>query len=132
MSGSNDQFREDGIDQLEIALRAYVPSRRGQSKWRGSDLGPSEWTLIFDCETTTDAAQALKFGVYQVRKGQELWEAGYFINPEILTKPENGIIRGYSQKIGYRCMPVAKFVESVCFRVGYALGATIVGFQLAL
>lgn len=125
MSSSNDP-----CDWLEIALRAYVPSRRGPSKWRGSDLGPTEWTLIFDCETTTDLAQALKFGVYQVRKGLELWEAGYFINPETLTEQEIAIIRGYAEKIDHRYLTVAEFVQSVCFRIGYDLQATIVGFNL--
>ena len=111
-------------------MRAYVPTRRGPSKWRGSQLHPSEWTLIFDCETTTEAAQTLKFGVYQVRKGQELWEAGYFFNPEILTDRELSVIRSYAAEINYHCMPVAEFIENVFFRIGYELAAVIVGFNL--
>lgn len=117
-------------DHLEIALRAYVPSRRKPGKWRWPDQGPSQWAVIFDCETTTDAAQTLKFRVYQVRKGQELWEAGFFVNPEILTRRELAKIRAFAAKNNYACMTVAEFVENVFFRVGYDLGATIIGFNL--
>ena len=117
---SDNRTAED-IDLLEIALRAYVPTNRGPNKWRRIELGPSDWTLIFDCETKTDAAQTLKFGVYQVRKGQELWEAGYFINPDFLTDRELSVIRSYAVEINYRCMTVAEFVENVFFRIGYDL-----------
>jgi hypothetical protein len=118
------------FDQLETALRAYVPTGRKPNKWRGSDLGPSDWTLIFDTETTTDASQTLKFGVYQIRKGQELWEAGYFTNPEILTNWEVSVIHSFAAENGYECMTIAEFVENVFFKIGYNLRATIVGFNL--
>src|SRR5579872_6530125 len=125
-----DNLSPDEFDLVEIALRAYVPTSRKPNKWRGSDLGPSEWTLIFDTETTTDAAQALKFGVYQVRKGSELWEAGYFVNPGILAGREMSVIRSFAAKVNYRCLTVAEFVENVFFKIGYDLRATIVGFNL--
>src|SRR5215469_11776595 len=119
-----------GQDLLEIALRGYVPTGRETSKWRGHDLGPSDWALIFDCETTTDAAQTLKFGVYQVRKGLELWEAGFFLNPEALTDWELATIRSYAAKIIYCCMTVTEFIENVFFKIAYDLRATIIGFNL--
>ena len=120
----------DSPDFLEIALRAYVPTERSPSKWRGSELGPSDWTLIFDCETTIDETQALRFGAYQVRKGQRLWEAGYFVNPDFLTDREISTIRSYATEINYQCVTVAEFIENVLFRIGYDLRATIVGFNL--
>lgn len=129
-SAAENYGGSDGPDHLEIALRAYVPTRRKVNKWRGSDLGPSEWSVIFDTETTIDAAQALKFGVYQVRKGGELWEAGYFVNSEILPNTELAVIRRFAAKINYRCMTVAEFIENVFFRIGYDLRAAIVGFNL--
>ena len=58
------------------------------------------------------------------------WEAGYFFNPDVLTEPEIGSIRSYSQKIGYRCISVAEYIEQVFFQIGYNLQATIVGFNL--
>ena len=42
----------------------------------------SEWTLVFDTETNTDAAQALRFGVYHLYNGDQLDEAGIFIDPD--------------------------------------------------
>jgi hypothetical protein len=120
----------DNFDFLEIALRAYVPTGRKPNKWRGSNLGPSDWTVIFDTETTTDASQTLKFGVYQIRKGQELWEAGFFTNPEILTNREISVIHSFAAKINYKCMTIGEFVENVLFRIAYNLRATIVGFNL--
>ena len=117
-------------DYLEISLRAYVPTERPVGVWRGSNLGPSEWTLIFDCETTTNAAQTLKFGFYQVRKGQELWESGIFIDPAILTERELSIIRSFAVSNNCQCMTAADFVENVFYRIGYDLRATIVGFNL--
>lgn len=129
-TGRGDEHELANPDHLEIALRAYVPPRRKPNRSRWPDLGPSEWTLIFDCETTTDAAQALKFGVYQVRKGSELWEAGLFLNPETLTRREILVIRSFATKNNYACMTAAEFVENVFFRIGYDLRATIVGFNL--
>ncbi len=120
----------NGVDFLEIALRAYVPTGGKPNKWRGSELGPSDWALISDCETTTDASQALKFGTYQVRKGQDLWEAGYFVNPQILTDGELSVIRSFAAEINYRVLTVAEFIENVFFRIGYDLRATIIGFNL--
>ena len=130
MSARHRDGTSERVDQLEIAVRAYAPTRRKRNKWRGADLGPSEWTLIFDTETTVDAAQTLKFGVYQVRKGQELWEAGYFIDPNILTPRERAKIQAYARKINYRCITVEEFTENVFFRIGYELSALIVGFNL--
>jgi len=38
-----------------------------KGKFKGNDT-PSPWTLVFDTETTIDAAQQLRVGFYQVRK----------------------------------------------------------------
>ena len=117
-------------DPVEIALRAYVPTGRKPNKWRRADPGPSEWTLIFDTETTTDAAQCLKFGVYQVRKGSELWDIGYFVDEANLSNSEIRLIRENSRKLNFRFLTVAEFIENVFFGIGYELRATIVGFNL--
>ena len=65
----------------EIAVRCYTeePPKAGKSKkpWKGLDE-PSDFTLVFDCETTTDEVQALRFGFYQVREGLKLYEQGIF------------------------------------------------------
>jgi hypothetical protein len=120
----------DAPEPYEIELRAYVPTGKRPNTWRGSNLGPSDYTLIFDTETTTDAAQTLKIGTYQVRKGEELWEAGVFVNPEILTDRELSTIRAFAAENHCLCMTVAEFIENVFFRIGYDLRATFVGLNL--
>jgi hypothetical protein len=107
-----------------------VPPKSRPNGFKSADIGPSDWTLIFDCETTTDERQALRFGVYQVRKGSELWEAGLFVNPDILSKADIREIQKYSEVCNFHCMTAAEFVENVFFGIGYELRATIVGFNL--
>lgn len=121
---------ERQYDLLRMSLRAYVPTGSKPSGWSQPQQGPSEWTLIFDTETTIDAAQKLRFGVYQVRKGQELFEAGYFVNSDALSKRELTTIHSHAKSTNYRVLTVAEFVESVFFGIGYELRATIVGFNL--
>jgi hypothetical protein len=74
-------------DRLPIALRAYVPPTPAKSSAQPRETRshkptqPSEWTLVFDTETTVDAAQRLRVGAYQFRKADELDEAGFFYDP---------------------------------------------------
>ena len=67
---------------LPIALRAFaepidldalMAARNGEeapAKARAAGVrtkaGPSRWTLVFDTETTTDAAQRFKLGWYRL------------------------------------------------------------------
>ena len=65
-----DKARLPITDVLAIAVRAYgVREGKRPPKLEFSARGPSPWFLIFDCETTTDAAQRLRVGVYQLREG---------------------------------------------------------------
>ena len=76
-------------DRLPIAVRAYAtrplpPDDEGPKKKRPVEPAPaSEWTLIFDTETTVDAAQRLRIGAYQFRNRDELDEGGLFYDPAI-------------------------------------------------
>ena len=80
------------MDSLSISLRAFVTNLnakpRGSNDWRPPP--PSKWTLVFDTETTTDPSQRLRFGCYQLRKGEVLDEAGFFF--ESLNR--SGLIGG--------------------------------------
>ena len=51
-----------------------------KGKFKGNDT-PSPWTLVFDTETTIDAAQQLRVGFYQVRKDEGLDREGVFYDP---------------------------------------------------
>ncbi len=125
-------------DPLPIAVRAFLDdgSWSGGSstrpKWRRlvPDIGPSDRTLIFDTETTTDAAQQLRFGCYQLRKGDRLEEAGIFYDPESLTKAEQALIVRYAAVSGRNVMTAAEFIEDIFYGVAYRLGAAVVGFNL--
>jgi hypothetical protein len=124
-------------DPLSIALRAFVskapepefPRKKARRprKERPS-AGPSEYTLVFDTETTTDASQRLRFGCYQFRKGDMLVEAGLFFDPNVL--PEQELLAGFAKSHGLKCMTKAAFIDEVFYGLAYDLRATILGFNL--
>jgi hypothetical protein len=142
------------VDRLVIALRAYVrkapkkakkgskPPRTtlpGAVNWR--DLTPrttpSEWVLVFDCETRTTPDQRLRFGGYQLRYKGEIWERGAFYEPDVLTEDEFAILRQFiaeeesnSEGERIRLRTRAEFVDEVFYKSGQAVGAQIVGFNL--
>jgi hypothetical protein len=143
------------IDRLVISLRAYVrrapkkpkkgskPARitlPGAVNWR--DLAPrttpSDWVLVFDCETRTTPDQRLRFGAYQLRYKAQIWERGAFYEPDVLSKDELAILRQViddpeeSNSDGERVCPRtrAEFVDEVFYCSAYAVGAQIVGFNL--
>ena len=119
-------------DGLAISLRAFVTDPqakpRGPSSWKPQ--WSSKFTLVLDTETTTDPSQRLRFGSYQLRKGQNLNEAGLFFDPEALSDAERRTLKGFAASRGVRCMTATTFVEDVFSRRGYELRATIVGFNL--
>jgi hypothetical protein len=99
----------DPVDRLIISLRAYF--RRAPKKpkkgakgarstlpaavnWR--DLAPratpSDWVLVFDCETRTTPDQRLRLGAYQLRYKGQVWECGAFYEPEVLAPEELAIL----------------------------------------
>lgn len=123
------------LESMAIAVRGYATlattENRGKKPPRQRpDIGPSEWGLIFDTETHTDAAQQLRFGTFQVRQGDRLQEAGIFFDSESLNECEMELLRHYAHDHGYVIYPVADFIESVFYGIAYDLRATIVGFNL--
>src|SRR5215471_17639325 len=87
----------DHIDELTISLRAFAETttqakakqcRHSKRSSNGPLRQPSPWIVIFDTETTTDPSQALRFGTYQVRDGNKLYEAGMFCDRTAVAKHE--------------------------------------------
>lgn len=126
-------------DSATIALRAYacrsstkipLPESTHKKPYKKRGSKPSDWVLVFDTETSTDAAQKLKFGTYQVRKADDLIEAGLFYDPEAINSKELNILIGYAQKNELKILRAEEFVEEIFYGVGYAYRATIVGFNL--
>jgi hypothetical protein len=82
----------DPVDRLLIALRAYVTraprkpkkgekAAKAKASWRDpcdyvQRLPPSDWVLVFDCETRTTPDQRLRFGGYQLHYKSQVWERG--------------------------------------------------------
>lgn len=125
-------------DHLPIAIRAFagpqytVLSAPDDSKpKRRRPITPaSEWTLIFDTETTADAAQALRFGAYQFRKSDELDEAGILYDPDGVTPAELECLSAYAAAHGLRLRTRDEFIDEVFFARAFGLRARIVGFNL--
>jgi hypothetical protein len=116
-----------------LAIRTYS-ERPGRDplamKPRSRDPGPSSWAVIFDCETTTDAKQTLRFGFYQVRDGGGLKNEGIFVEREALTPEELAQVTEYASAQGLEMISVEAFRRAVFLRYGYRQNATIVGFNL--
>jgi hypothetical protein len=137
-------------DHLVLALRSYVtaPKKRKRAKYsnRPTDADddarpgrqlPSDWVLVFDCETATTPDQRLKFGTYQLRRKGRLFERGAFYEPDALTPIELQVLQAVieselpsddGERIYLRTRH--EFVEHVFFGRGYLIGAQIVGFNL--
>lgn len=119
-------------DVLPIAVRAYGErDRKRPPRLEFSLRGPSPWFLIFDCETTTDAAQRLRIGAYQLRQGDELREQGLFFNPDALTRAEVRLVEQYAVAKRIKLRTLRDFLENVFIRVAYHWQATTIGFHIA-
>jgi hypothetical protein len=123
-------------DRLPIAVRAFAPppqessNKKPARKRLGKPAPSSEWTLVFDTETTVDAAQRLRIGAYQFRKGDDLDEAGLFYDPAALSADELEALKRFAGDNGLALRTIAEFVEEVLYDRAYDLRASIVGFNL--
>jgi transcriptional regulator with XRE-family HTH domain len=122
------------LQSYTVAVRAYAAKAEGKdsAKGRGQNpsIGHSEWALIFDTETTTDAAQKLRFGNYQVLKHGELVEKGFFYKPEALTDGEISVLQNYADSQGFALLTADEFIEEVFFFYADKLSALCIGFNL--
>jgi hypothetical protein len=117
------------INRLPIRLRAYTVRNVAKRSFEGPPpLGPSDWTLTFDCETTIDAAQRLRFGAFQLRKGGVIKRWGYFYDPD---RPAADFETLQAVAVGgAELITVRQFVDWIIFGRIYELGGTIIGFNL--
>jgi hypothetical protein len=115
---------------LPIAVRAHVPpikERRPRRLTEGPDL-----VLVFDTETSVDAAQRLLFGSYRVYREGRLIEEGLFHGEDNVREVLEAYARAHSDDRGghLRVLSRAEFVERLVWRIGYVARARIVGFNL--
>lgn len=118
----------------EIFVRAYTEKPGAiplAAKPTGTGLDePSAWTLIFDCETTTDAAQTLKLGVYQVRKSGRLVDEGLFYDPGFLDRSDLDALEKYAKVNNLKPLSIEDFRKDVFLKIGYKRNGLVVGFNL--
>src|SRR5271163_2338050 len=98
--------RSDDCLRTAIAIRAYSedPDRDPvgmRPPTPETDVSP--WTLVFDCETTIDATQRLRFGFYQIRNGAKVDQEGIFYVPKAITADEGVLLSNYA---GLRQLPL--------------------------
>src|SRR6266545_4714695 len=96
-------------EELPVAVRAFAVPAQDRL------IGPSELALIFDTETTVDAAQQLRVGAYQFREQGHLKELGLFYDPESLTTEEVGVVQAHAQENDLVVRTNREFVDEVFF-----------------
>ncbi|MEQ9507036.1 MAG: hypothetical protein RLO80_12295 [Hyphomonas sp.] len=119
--------------ETPIYVRAYTeqPGKQPLARKPRAEVldEPSPLTLIFDTETTTDAAQSLRFGVCQIRKGEKLARTVLFHADEI-PQNDRDVLAKYASARKLELMSVDKFRTSIMLQAGYRGNAAIVGFNL--
>nr|WP_321360638.1 hypothetical protein [uncultured Hyphomonas sp.] len=118
------------LEPREIQLRAYIEGEASTSVVGLEKPQPSNRVLIFDTETTADAAQQLRFGAFQIRDEEELFRQGLFYDPAGLTADEIGTLEAYTFGTDLEFMPVEEFVEEIFFQECADMDGVCVGFNL--
>lgn len=120
-------------DHLALSIRAFAESTIEKQPKKVSKKRPpyaSEWTLVFDTETSTDAGQSLRIGTYRVRQAGELFGAGVFFDPEGVTDAELLTLQRYCDANGLSLLTRDEFADQIFYGIGYQLRANIIGFNL--
>jgi hypothetical protein len=98
--------------KVPIAIRAYSerpPRKRRGSRALSANLEASGWVLIFDCETTTDAAQQFRCAFFQVRREGTLLQEGICFDSGTMTSAEVDALRQYAQSHRLGLISVEEF-----------------------
>ena len=132
------------IDALPLLIRTFTrpveDERSGQSsvghnsrppKAKPKPLRASDWSIVFDTETTIDPRQRFRLGVYRIYDRDRLDEERFFFDPDVLSFEEKEILHAYARNKGLPpAITLAEFREEVLLKRGYAIGARIIGFNL--
>lgn len=123
----------DNCLRTTIAIRAYSedPDRDPVGmRPPSAETEVSPWTLVFDCETTIDATQRLRFGFYQIRHGVRLDQEGIFYDPTAVTEDEGALLSNYAGVRHLKVLTIETFRTEIFLKYGYMRCATLVGFNL--
>jgi hypothetical protein len=107
------------------------------------------WCLVFDTETSTDTAQALRFGCYEIHGIDRderirlvrqdhltrdaldtLHAAGVFYDPNALTADEVALMQQYATEHDLTCLTREAFVRDVLYRWMMRYDALVIGHNL--
>jgi hypothetical protein len=121
-------------DELPLFLRAFVETaKQDPRKLRRSNAqqiqGASDWSVVFDTETTIDPGQSLRIGFCRVYYRDELRHHVLFY-PDTLTKRDMDVVRQYAKSTRVALMTRDEFVDKIFYKYGYHLRAMIIGFNL--
>lgn len=123
-------LRPARLDQV-IDERLSVISFMVHHAAAGKPLRASDWSIVFDTETTIDPPQRFRVGVYRIYERERLDEERFFFDPEMLTFEEREMLHAYCSSKGLpAAITLAEFREEVLLKRGYAIGAKIIGFNL--
>lgn len=119
--------------EAPIYVRAYtaIPNKDPIAMhWTKHDRhGGPAWQIIFDTETTTDAAQKLRFGVVQVRKNGELKAEHIFVVDD-LDEADLRVVSDHSVESDLNVISIDEFRREIFLKIGYRANAEIIGFNL--
>ncbi|MBV8846293.1 MAG: hypothetical protein JO307_26095 [Bryobacterales bacterium] len=127
--------QERAFTTVSTAIRAWVQPkkrRKGASKpkaiaWRPLPYG--QRVLVFDLETTTDAAQRLLFGFFRLYDADRLMSEG-IIAADVLDYEHMTALIEYSAKCRVPIFSRERFAEEIFYPEIYQLGTLCVGFNL--
>lgn len=123
-------IRQVPLEPREIQLRAYTVLDKPEFKPGREKPQPTSRVLVFDTETTADAAQQLRFGAFQVRDGNDLFRQGVFYDRDGLSEDEIETLQACVFGTDLEFMPVEDFIEEIFFQECAFLDGTCVGFNL--
>jgi len=118
---------------MTISVRAFTEETEKPhpiSRNFADDPGASPFSLIFDCETTNDERQALRFGFYQLREGRNLDESGAFYDPDELSGIELELLTDFANSKLLQLLPVREFLDRRFVGLAYSVGAAYIGLNL--
>ena len=123
-TGSGGRYGDSGVGR---AAKARKP-RRGTPKnaaWRPQPYG--DRVLVFDTETTTDAAQRLFFGFFRLYERDRLIVEGLIVS-DILDYEQMIMLTEYAVHCRLPIYSRERFVEERFYREVYVEGTVCVGF----
>jgi DNA polymerase type B, organellar and viral/DNA polymerase family B len=121
-----DQPRSTPIAVRAHTILADKKVRRFRKKKSGHPPS-SEWRIVIDTETMTDASQRLRFGTYLIYQNDELKEEGFFSS---LEGDEQVALEEYAKENDLALFSTRDFVDKRLYAVIDDLRGHIIGLNL--